>query len=100
MSAEAQAACEATDSLMYASIFWNLLWEPYLPLNDIQTGKMENPPKLVIDAKALYNVLTKEEIQKVPKLNPKLPKLASQIGSENRTVVVALAIHGLKLTKS
>ena len=63
LSAEAQAACEATDSLMYACIFWNLLWQPYLPLNDIQTGKMENPPKLVIDAKALYDVLTKEEIQ-------------------------------------
>ena len=57
-----QAACEGNNSLMYACIFWNLSLQP---LNDIQTGKMENPPKLVIDAKALFDVLSKEEIRSI-----------------------------------
>lgn len=48
---------------IYAATFWNLIWSPWKPLSDVETAKTENESKLVIDAKALYDLLIKEEAQ-------------------------------------
>ena len=57
LAAESQAASDAADALLFASTFWRLLWEPWLPLDDIKTAQCANSPKLVVDAKALYDLL-------------------------------------------
>eukprot|EP00435_Cladocopium_sp_Y103_P007119 s2224_g2.t1 len=62
LAAESQAASEAADALLFASTFWKLIWSPWLPLDDIKTAQLPNPPKLVVDAKALFDILVKEEI--------------------------------------
>ena len=63
LSAESQAASEAADALLFASTFWNLIWKPWLPLDQISTARAKHPPRLVVDAKALYDLLIKEEVQ-------------------------------------
>ena len=63
LAAESQAASDAADALLFASTFWRLLWEPWLPLDDIKTAQCANSPKLVVDAKALYDLLVRDEIQ-------------------------------------
>ena len=63
LSAESQAASDASDDLLYAATFWNCIWAPRKVLGDVQTAKTENETKLVIDAKALYDLLIKEEVQ-------------------------------------
>ena len=63
LAAESQAASDASDALLFASTFWKLIWEPWLPLDDIKTAQCSNSPKLVIDAKALYDMMTKTEVQ-------------------------------------
>lgn len=63
LCAEAQAASEAADSLLYVATFWKLIWQPGASLTDPATPLMKHPPHLVIDAKALYDLLIKEEIQ-------------------------------------
>eukprot|EP00435_Cladocopium_sp_Y103_P069297 s223_g33.t1 len=63
LSAESQAASEAADSLLYVSTFWNLIWAPWKKLEAVETAKAQNESKLVIDAKALFDMLIKEEIQ-------------------------------------
>ena len=77
LSAESQAASEAADSLMYTTLFWNLIYRSLLPLDNISTGHLENSPKLIVDAKALYDILVKEEIQ-------------AATGSDKRTTIEAL----------
>eukprot|EP00435_Cladocopium_sp_Y103_P032566 s1782_g8.t1 len=63
LAAESQAASEAADALLFATTFWRLIWSPWLPLDDIKTAQIPNKPKLVIDAKALYDMMIKEELQ-------------------------------------
>ena len=63
LSAESQGASEAADALLFASTFWNPTWSPRLVLDDVNTAKLFNAPRLVVDAKALYDLLIKEEVQ-------------------------------------
>ena len=63
LSAEAQAASETADILMYDIIFWQLIWHPDLPINDTAACQLTHPPCLVTDAKGLYDLLTKPELQ-------------------------------------
>ena len=63
LAAESQACSECADALMFACVFWKLLWIPEIPLDDVDTPVLAHPPCLVIDAKALYDLLTKDEIQ-------------------------------------
>ena len=63
LAAESQAASEAADTLLFAVTFWRLIWNPWLPLDDIRTAQIPNQPKLVVDAKALFDMLVREEIQ-------------------------------------
>ena len=63
LSAESQACSEASDALLFCCTFWKLLWCPHLPLEDLQTPKLVYEPAMVIDVKALYDLLTKDEIQ-------------------------------------
>ena len=63
LAAESQAASEAADALLFVTTFWQLVWKPWLPLDDLKTAQITNSPKLVVDAKALYDLLIKEEIQ-------------------------------------
>ena len=77
LSAESQAASEAADSLMYTTLFWNLIYRPLMPLDNVQTGAMANSPKLIVDAKALYDILVKDEIQ-------------AATGADKRTTIEAL----------
>ena len=63
LAAESQAASEASDSLLFTCALWNLIWKPWMVLNDLQTPKMPVEPALVVDAKALYDLLVKPEVQ-------------------------------------
>ena len=63
LAAESQAASEAADALLFAVTFWRLIWSPWLPLDDIRTAQIPNQPKLVVDAKALFDMLVREAIQ-------------------------------------
>ena len=58
LSAESQAASECADSLLFVSTFWKLLWRPTLPEQE-DTPVLAASPAIVIDAKALYDLLTK-----------------------------------------
>ena len=77
LSAESQAASEAADSLMYTSLFWNMIFKALLPLDNVETGHLPNSPKLIVDAKALCDILVKEEIQ-------------AATGADKRTTIEAL----------
>ena len=57
LAAESQAASDAADALLFAVTFWRLIWSPWLPLDDIRTAQIPNQPKLVVDAKALFDML-------------------------------------------
>eukprot|EP00435_Cladocopium_sp_Y103_P067059 s369_g29.t1 len=59
LAAESQAASDAADALLFVTTFWRLIWSPWLPLDDIKTAQIPNKPKLVIDAKALYDMMIK-----------------------------------------
>ena len=61
LSAESQAASEASDVLLHACTFWNLVWLPHSNLEALSTARLQHPPSLVIDAKALYDLLTRLE---------------------------------------
>ena len=63
LAAESQAASEAADSLLFTRTFWNLIWRPWLPLANLNTPKMKEEPHLIVDAKALYDLLSKPEVQ-------------------------------------
>ena len=63
LAAESQAASEAADAMLYASTFWKLMWAPNLPLDDPMTPKLKNNPCLVTDAKALYDLLIRQDLQ-------------------------------------
>ena len=78
LPAESQAASEATDSLLFTTTFWNLTWRPWLPLDSLETPKMKEEPHLVVDAKALYDMLSKPEVQ------------ATSSGPDKRTTIEVL----------
>lgn len=63
LSAEAQAASETADAMMYNITFWQLIWHPTLAIDDITACQLPNKPCIVTDAKALYDLLTKQELQ-------------------------------------
>ena len=63
LAAESQAASEASDALLYTSVFWKLIWSPFLALEDSKTPKLKHPPRLVVDAKALYDLLVRQDLQ-------------------------------------
>ena len=62
---------------MYTTLFWNLIHRPLMPLDNVQTGAMANNPKMIVDAKALYDILVKDEIQ-------------AATGADKRTTIEAL----------
>ena len=45
---------------MFACVLWKLLWTPEVPLDDADTPILDRPPCLVIDAKARYDLSTKD----------------------------------------
>lgn len=53
LAAESQAASEASDALLYATVFWRLIWSPHFVLEDNHTPKLQHNPRLIVDAKAL-----------------------------------------------
>ena len=63
LSAESQGASEAADALLFASTFWNFIWFCWRVLDNVDTAKLPNAPRLVVDAKALCDLLIKEEVQ-------------------------------------
>ena len=63
LCAESQAASEAADALLYTSTFWNLVWSPQLLVDAPETSQMPVRPRLIVDAKALYDLLVKPEVQ-------------------------------------
>ena len=63
LAAESQAASEAADALLFTTTFWNLIWRPWLPLDDVRTARVPTKPRLIIDAKALYDLLARPQIQ-------------------------------------
>ena len=63
LAAQSQAASEASDALLYAAVFWKLIWSPYLALENSRTPKLAHSPRLIVDAKALYDLLTKQDLQ-------------------------------------
>ena len=77
LAAESQAASEAADSLLFTTTFWNLIWRPWLPLANLNTPKMKEEPHLIVDAKALYDLLSKPEVQ-------------ANSGSDKRTTIEVL----------
>ena len=77
LGAESQEASEAADALLFASTFWNLVWSPWLPLDDAATAKLPSSARLVVDAKALYDLLTEDEVQ-------------AGTGSDKRTTIEVL----------
>jgi len=40
-----------------------LIWSPWLQLDDPKTAQLPNQPKLIVDAKALFDLLAQKEIQ-------------------------------------
>ena len=77
LCAESQAASEAADALLYTVTFWNLVWQPWLGLDTQEVTKMPLQPRLVVDAKALYDLLVKPEVQ-------------ASSGSDKRTTIEVL----------
>ena len=63
LAAESQAASKAADLRLFTSIFWNLIWKPWLPLDQLQTTKIMVEPHLIVDAKALYDLLVRPKVQ-------------------------------------
>ena len=78
LSAESQAASEAADAMLYCSTFWQLLWTPMMPLDDFSIiCKPDHPTALVTDAKGLFDLLVKQELQ-------------PSSGADKRTAIEAL----------
>ena len=77
LSAESQATAEAADALLFACLFWRLIFNPSLPIDHDASAQLLHPPAHVVDAKALYDLLVKDEIQ-------------AALGSDKRTAVETL----------
>ena len=88
LSAESQATAEAADSLLFACLFWRLIFNPQLPIDQDTSAQLRHQPAHVIDAKALYDLLIKDEIQ-------------AALGSDKRTAVETLVAQDkLKVCKA
>ena len=74
LAAESQAAAEAADALTVVARYISLLMNPNLKLDDPMLGVMNIPATLVVDAKALYDLLEKREVQ-------------ASLGSDTRTAI-------------
>ena len=77
LSAESQATAEAADALLFTCLFWRLIFNPQLPIDSDTSAQLRHPPAHVVDAKALYDLLIKDEIQ-------------AALGSDKRTAVETL----------
>ncbi|CAE7942423.1 RE2 [Symbiodinium necroappetens] len=77
LSAESQAAAEAADAVYYASLFLKCCLDPGLDLAAPGAAALAHPSALVVDAKALYDLLAKDELQ-------------AALGAEKRTAVEVL----------
>ena len=77
LAAESQAASEAADSLLFTTTSWNLIWRPWFPLDNLNTPKMKEEPHLIVDAKALYDLLS-------------IPEFQANSGSDKRTTIQVL----------
>ena len=77
LSAESQATAEGADALLFTCWFWRLIFNPGLPLDQDASAQLPHPPSHVVDAKALYDLLIKDEIQ-------------AALGSDKRTAVETL----------
>ena len=77
LSAESQATAEAADALLFTCLFWRLIFNPDLPIDHDASAQLQHPPAHVVDAKALYDLLIKDEIQ-------------AALGSDKRTAVETL----------
>ena len=62
LSAEAQAAGQATDALELCSRFWEHLLDPDLSLKELLDAQSSLQPCLVTDAKALYDSYHRESV--------------------------------------
>ena len=88
LSAESQATAEAADALLFACLFWRLIFNPSLPIDHDTSAQLLHPPAHVVDAKALYDLLVKDEIQ-------------AALGSDKRTAVETLVAQDkLKVCKA
>ena len=88
LSAESQATAEAADALLFTCLFWRLIFHPGLPLDQDTSAQLLHPPSHVVDAKALYDLLIKDEIQ-------------AALGSDKRTAVETLVAQDkLKVCKA
>ena len=72
LAAEFQASSEAADSLLFMSTFWNFIWRRWLPLDQVETTYLVNHLKLMVDAKALYNLLVRPKLQAINNINKKI----------------------------
>ena len=77
LSAESQPTAEAADALLFTCLFWRLIFNPQLPIDSDTSAQLRHPPAHVVDAKALYDLLIKDEIQ-------------AALGSDKRTAVETL----------
>ena len=88
LSAESQATAEAADALLFTCLFWRLIFNPDLPIDHDASAQLHHPPAHVIDKKALYDLLIKDEIQ-------------AALGSDKRTAVeILVAQDKLKVCKA
>ena len=63
LAAESQAASEAADCLHYTVCFYKALLDPDLKFNSKDAFLWPNKPALVVDAKCLYDLLARDELQ-------------------------------------
>lgn len=80
---QSQAASEAADALLNTTTFWNLVWKPQLQMDALETAQMPISPRLLVDAKALYDLLVKPEVQ-------------AASNSDKRTTIEVLVTLGLQ----
>ena len=87
-SAESRAAAESADALLFTCLFWNLVFHPHLPLEEEQLSAASTSTSSNDRCKALYDLLTKDEIQ-------------ASIGADKRTAVETLVAQDkLKVCQS
>ena len=77
LSAEGQAASKAADAIYFASLFLNACLSPSLDLADSRAAARPSRSGLVVDAKALYDLLVQDELQ-------------TRLAAEKRTAVGAM----------
>ena len=79
LACESQAASEATDSHLFAATFLSAMLKPSYSFYDKDPYAWQNSSAVVVDAKALYDVLYRDELQ-------------ANAGTDKRTYLEALVI--------